>query len=283
MSEFIFDGVRPEIRKILDDSFRKGDPKYDDSEFGRFIVPILFKRDITDNLIVFRKLVEAVMAKNEFVNERSKSDGWLAPRIHNALRLTRREAARKEFWIGLIFQNLDYVWWRFEVNRDNMLGLRRIDGSEYRQIFSQLWWAVEGLRNGSSLLNIDRASSISSLGAFLQHLNMIHSNVIASTLNNYLYDGRKTEMDIIGILKKLNYSLPCFVRDDIAPSSAPNTILLKQWISEKPNLNNLLSDELPQGPPDSSIPKDELDRMIQFIKFIANDGQKQPNMAKFNC
>ncbi|MCY2935263.1 MAG: hypothetical protein NT172_13975 [Planctomycetota bacterium] len=279
MSEFTFDGYRQDVRKILDDSFRKGEPQYSDAELGQYIVPIHFNRDMTENLVIFRKLIDAVMKKQEFCKERSKSDGWLAPRIHNALRLTRREAACKEFWIGLILQNLDYVWWRFEVSKENLLGLRRIDGSEYRQIFSQLWWAVENLRNGSSLINIDKSTGISSLGQFIQHLNMIHSNVLASTLNTYLYDGLKTEMDILEILKKLNYILPCFVRDDIAPSRAPDARLLREWIREKPQLDPLLSDELPQGPPDSPIPRDELDRMLQFVEFVAGQGLKDPLKA----
>ncbi|MEI7922249.1 MAG: hypothetical protein WCJ40_10100, partial [Planctomycetota bacterium] len=71
----------------------------------------------------------------------------------------------------------------------------------------------------------------------------------------------------------------CFVRDDIAPSRAPDARLLSKWIREKPQLDPLLSDELPQGPPDSPIPTDELDRMLQFVEFVAGQGLKDPLKA----
>ena len=193
MSEFTFDGVRPDIRKILDDSFRIGNPKYDDNEFGRFIKPVHFKRDMTDNLIVFRKLIDAVMVKEEFKFERSKSDGWLAPRIHNALRLTRREAACKDFWIGLIFQNLDYVWWRFEVTSKSPIGLDRIVGSDSRMAFTQIWWAAEQLQHDSDYSLASISANSSDLGTYYQSLDNFHSKSIAISLCNWSFRIKQTQ------------------------------------------------------------------------------------------
>jgi hypothetical protein len=272
MSEFTFDGVRPDIRKILDDSFRIGNPKYDDTEFGRFIKPLHFKRDMTDNLIVFRKLIDAVMVKEEFKSERSKSDGWLAPRIHNALRLTRREAACKEFWIGLIFQNLDYVWWRFEVTSNSPIGLDRIVGSDSRMAFAQIWWAAEQLQYDSDYSLASMSANSSDLGMYYQSLDNFHSKPIAISLCNWSFRIKQTHDLNKSLARKLNFCINCFVRDDIAASTGPDIKALRDWIQKKPDLKRLQLDELPQGRSDSPIPKVDLDRMIKFIEYIATDG-----------
>src|SRR4051794_222120 len=54
-------------------------------------------------------------AMNRFEREqRARSDSWLGPRLHHALRLTRQEAARRGVWLFLaIAARPDYVVWRW--------------------------------------------------------------------------------------------------------------------------------------------------------------------------
>lgn len=271
--EFVFDGLNSSIRSILDDSFRRGKPSFDDAELARFISPISFDRDLTTNLVVFRKLVEAVMAKPEFKYERSKSDGWLAPRLHNALRLTRREAARKEFWIGLVFQNLDYLWWRFEVSRNNPVGLDRVLGSDSRMAFAQIWWAAELLVEADYNLSSTSARS-SNLGMYFQTLDLFHSKPLAVALCKESFEKNHGRDYHINTTKKMNLSINCFVRDDIAASYSPDAKAVQKWILEKPKLDELLSDDLCVSLPVSTIDTAGLNKMEQFVEFVADQNSK---------
>lgn len=58
-----------------------------------------------------RELLDEAM--NRFEGKRAAADGWLAPRLHATLRMTRSEAANDELWnfLALVVAP-DYVVWR---------------------------------------------------------------------------------------------------------------------------------------------------------------------------
>lgn len=75
-------------------------------------------------------------------------DQWLAARIHNCIRLSRRDAADSGIWTWFAVTYFrPYIhrrfgkpksWWRFD------------DGNVLRNGVARLWWAAEIVRNGSS-------------------------------------------------------------------------------------------------------------------------------------
>src|ERR1700712_2872433 len=54
---------------------------------------------------------DARRAKGDWDDDRARSDRWLAPRVHFALRLTRFEASDKGTWQWLAVRFPDYVRW----------------------------------------------------------------------------------------------------------------------------------------------------------------------------
>lgn len=95
-------------------------------------------------------------ALHRFQAERpTAADAWLAPRLHETLRLTRREAAEKGLWTYLSLGVApDYVVWR-HLPEPKVDGSRRrvardkFVGAHYKQAFARLWWAAELFRDGS--------------------------------------------------------------------------------------------------------------------------------------
>ena len=172
----------------------------------------------------------------------------------------------------MIFQNLDYVWWRFEVTSKSPIGLDRIVGSDSRMAFTQIWWAAEQLQHDSDYSLASISANSSDLGTYYQSLDNFHSKSIAISLCNWSFRIKQTQELNKALSRKLNFCINCFVRDDIAASTGPDVTTLRDWIQKKPDLKRLLLDELPQGPSDSPIPKVDLDRMIKFIEYIATDG-----------
>lgn len=73
------------------------------------------------------------------VASRVEADQWLGPRLHSALRLTRRQAADKEMWLWLAVRHHDIVVTRW----GSELAEYRWHGDAYFQSLARLWWAAE--------------------------------------------------------------------------------------------------------------------------------------------
>ncbi len=90
-------GLNPAARAALSEDFRRGVVPTADA--GEHVVELDFGRAI--DLDPLREVI--VAAQTKFGNgPPAASDPWLGPRVHAALRLTRREAADKRVWDYLI-------------------------------------------------------------------------------------------------------------------------------------------------------------------------------------
>ncbi len=72
-------------------------------------------------------------------------DGWLAPRVHSALPLRRREAADPKVWGWLTVERYPgLVPHRWKQNaKTGAWPLERLTGDKVRQTLARLWWAAE--------------------------------------------------------------------------------------------------------------------------------------------
>ena len=115
--------------------------------------------------------------------QRATSDRWLGPRLHSALRLSRREAARRGVWRFLgVCVVPDYVRWRFSGDRDDPESpakLERFVGADYKQALSRLWWMSEMFRNGPDYEPATRALGNQDVINNLFRMNVAHHRPIA--------------------------------------------------------------------------------------------------------
>jgi hypothetical protein len=81
------------------------------------------------------------------------SDRWLAPRLHNALRLRRSEAGDKGLWHWVALRYPTYVAYRW----DGLKGITRDRwfGPIQKQAFARLWWGAELFRDGPDYGPVD--------------------------------------------------------------------------------------------------------------------------------
>ncbi|MFC0681775.1 DUF6339 family protein [Lysobacter korlensis] len=83
------------------------------------------------------------------------SDGWLAPRLHSALRLTRAEAGDRGMWQWVAIRFGWYVEWRWgggtAPRRDRWFG------PVHKQAFARLWWGAELFRDGADYSYVELA------------------------------------------------------------------------------------------------------------------------------
>lgn len=100
-------------------------------------------------------LMEEFSARLDTWRDPSTSDGWLAPRLHYALRLTRAEASDPDVWAWLAVRFHWYVEWRWEGRKG--IVENRWRGEIHKQAFARLWWGAELFRNGADYGPVVRA------------------------------------------------------------------------------------------------------------------------------
>jgi hypothetical protein len=111
------------------------------------VAPVVLRGAGPVRIDAFAALMKRFMSGAEIAwPSRPKSDVWLAPRVHWALRLHRSEAADRGIWAYLANAVcVDYVAWRWggEGVADN-----RWDGPHHKHALARLWWGAELFRNG---------------------------------------------------------------------------------------------------------------------------------------
>ena len=101
-----------------------------------------------------RILLDEVMTRYA-QTDAAASDAWLGPRLHAALRLSRREAGNRDLWRFMGLWGADYVRWRFgpspgEHDLDKAAKEERFVGPDSKQAFARLWWMAEVFRDGKT-------------------------------------------------------------------------------------------------------------------------------------
>jgi hypothetical protein len=92
-------------------------------------------------------LIHKLTTKAASLLPNEQLDGWLAPRLHNALRIPRRLAADGPMWTWLALQCPEFIEARFGKSEGKVHPWR------YRTVWSRnglsrLWWGAEMTRNG---------------------------------------------------------------------------------------------------------------------------------------
>ena len=83
------------------------------------------------------------VARKRYPTKPSESDGWLAPRVHATLRLTRREAADRRLWAYLnVAAFPDHVRWRWldPDDQNTPVPIERFLGEDSTNQIGRLWW-----------------------------------------------------------------------------------------------------------------------------------------------
>ncbi|MFF0226206.1 DUF6339 family protein [Streptomyces sp. NPDC004629] len=208
-----------------------------------------------------RDLVDDAM--HQFKGYRTDADGWLAPRLHATLRLTRREAADQRVWNHLALAVApDYVAFRhpptpptrgggqLRINRD------RFKGSADRQCFSRLWWAAEMFRNGGDYAPVVAACANQDLIHNALRLDLLDHRPTAQALVRILEQGViSTGREINGLMTAINTAGATLVYDALAPDEPRDTEALRRWIAEAESAPPVPRHELPTGPDEEPVPE----------------------------
>ncbi|MFI8188772.1 DUF6339 family protein [Streptomyces sp. NPDC085946] len=223
-----------------------------------------------------RELLEEAMRR--FDGGRTAADGWLAPRLHATLRMTRAEAADSRLWNFLaMIVAPDYVVWRHKgtdtTNSPGTAATSRFSGPHYTQAFARLWWAAELLRDGPDYGPVETACRVQDVFNTTLRLDVIDhrptAQAILKVLERLISAGMPRPGDHVNALSSaVNAAGSTLVYDVLAPDSGPDIDALQDWISEAEYSAAVPWERLPEGPDDGSVSPQAVNALLPLFESL---------------
>ncbi|MFF2074499.1 DUF6339 family protein [Kitasatospora sp. NPDC058162] len=253
---------------------------------GREDVPSIALNKVSEPLAVddarfrlhrVRDLIDDAM--DRFRDERpTAADAWLAPRLHETLRLTRREAAEKGLWTFLALGVApDYVVWR-HLPEPKADGARRsvardkFVGAHYKQSFARLWWAAELFRDGPDYRPVTVACGNQDMLNSALRLDVIDHRPTALALVRLMESGAvRTGREVNALTPAVNAAAATLMYDVIAPDAERDGESLRDWIEEAGSALPSPRTGLPEGPEEERAPEDSVRRLVVHFEELFAD------------
>jgi hypothetical protein len=271
-------GLRADIRALVsDENFRNGSQLA--VEYEPYLVDLDLGRKVS--LAPLRAVLEE--GRKRHSKTWSETDGWLAPRVHATLRLTRREASDRRLWAYLnVAAFPDHVRWRWldPDDENSKVPIDRFLGEDSVNQLGRLWWGAELTRNGPDYTRTTKAFRSSQFARSWQVLDVMHQRPAALAIVDFLeqFNDGKGVTDSQGsrMARALNAALRTLALDAVADNPESDAEAIREWISE-PIDETKMMDELPNGPEEKEPISDEaiaevrkhLDVLAQAIGLVS--------------
>lgn len=251
--------LNPEARILLTPEFLLSPNPVDASKFiGEFARPV----EIDTAVELIR------LAMHRFDENSVESDSWLAPRVHLALRLTRREAAELGIWEYLaLIEVPQYVHWRWP-GKDKGTTRKRYCGRLDEQAIARLWWGAELTRNGKNYSPTVDAFKNQDVPNTWFRLNLFHHKPAIQAAIRFTLGKSSDETNRIA--KVIDMALKTTSLDALARSDNSDSATIEEWIAEgAPPITELTNQTLPAGPDEPAIPENHIQSVLSFFERIS--------------
>ncbi|MBT2380368.1 hypothetical protein J7E90_24340 [Streptomyces sp. ISL-111] len=237
--------------------------------------PLPYDGESRAELDPVRALVEDAMY--QFREDRpTAADGWLAPRLHATLRLTRREAADRRIWNYLALGVApDYVVWRHLMAKSegvaSKVAARRFQGPAYTQAFARLWWAAELFRDGPDYAPVVTVCGIQDMLNTALRMDIVDHRPTAQALVRLMKQGTvRTGREVNAVLAAINASAATLMYDVVAPDADRHGKPLREWIEGAESAPAVPRRDLPIGPYEEKTPERSVDVLVDhFAELFA--------------
>ncbi|WP_236005129.1 DUF6339 family protein [Amycolatopsis pittospori] len=215
------------------------------------------------------------VAMERFEERPTDADGWLAPRLHATLRMTRAEAADGRLWNYLaMIAAPDYVVWRHKGTE--ITATSRFSGPHYTQAFARLWWAAELFRNGDDYGPVEVACSVQDVLNTTMRLDVIDHRPTAIAVIRVLEELRRSNVSRLGdrvnaLSSAVNAAGSTLMYDVLAPDEPVDHDAVHDWIAEAAGMAPVHWDRLPDGPDDGEVREDAVIALVPLFKQLLEE------------
>ena len=195
---------------------------------------------------------------------RTASDRWLAPRLHAALRLTKREATYSEIWTYLaVYAFPDYVAWRWGRDRQAALSFTR---DVKKHPFKRLWWGAEMFRNGADYSAVEAALSRSDIANTSLSTRVMNNRAVALGVLRFLAENELGSRQVNPLSTQLRTSAVTVALDSACPNYSESMELDEEWLQAEPRSDEIIA--RPVGPQHGGVLEDEIRRAEAVLKRV---------------
>lgn len=220
-----------------------------------------------------------IEAMERFDGKRASADGWLAPRLHATLRMSRNEAANEQIWNYLALVGAsDYVVWRHK--SVGVVQPSRFSGPHYTQTFSRLWWAAELFRDGDDYRPVEVACGAQDVLNTTMRLDVIDhrptAHAILRIVEKLIAGGTPNIGDQVNALSSaVNAAGSTLLYDVLAPDTSLDDEAVSRWIDDAQYMAPVLWEILPDGPYDGRVAPSSVDSLIPLFEELLDSAPKR--------
>jgi hypothetical protein len=238
------------------------------SDLSQYIEPIGLAADLA--------LVRQLCTKAATMLPVDEMDSWLAPRLHNTLRISRRLASDGGLWVWLSLQVRDFVEARFHAVEG------RVHPWRYRQTWSRnalarLWWGAEMTRNGPSYVEVPLCFARTRTAQFALELMYSWSRPAAIAFVRVAEEGtsgRRITDDLMkGLSTRLRVYLTLRSLDSVSSADDAAEEFDVEWASHTPSLTSLLAPGTKQlvGPSTGTCSEAAISELAAWFREILTE------------
>lgn len=247
--------------RLLTPAFRAGREEVDFSDYER---DVFLGHEVAIEPV--RALLDESMAR--FTSDQgTECDAWLAPRLHYALRLTRREASNRGVWrwLGCVAAP-DYVRWRWGTTEKEPPS-DRFAGPERKHTLGRLWWMAELFRDGPDYAPASAAMMNQDIPNNLFRMDVAHHRPTVQAAVHVL-DGRSGR-EANALAKAINAAATTLLVDVIAPDEPRDADAVARWVQKSAEVDaRAFFDLAPAGPDDPRVPPSSVETMRELLEAL---------------
>ncbi|HYK01015.1 MAG TPA: DUF6339 family protein [Thermoanaerobaculia bacterium] len=245
----------------LNDEFLSGGPK-----------PPLSRLEVDDtdpDAPIDSTLLTALVdhATKNYEDDPDALDSWLAPRLHCAVRWSRRAASDPLRWSWLaVNYGHPYIQARWRAPRTGRVHTWRYTGELLRNGLSRLWWGAEMVRNGPDYGDVARLFRHVRTAQFALELRYSWYRPAAIAFTRVAEpEGKKPLSDDQKrvLSTRANAYLSTLMLEAMATVEGQTTKADEVWYESPPVLRQVI--DTPEGPDDGRVPDEATDRLVTWF------------------
>jgi hypothetical protein len=217
-------------------------------------------------------LLKAVIAKglDRYPDDNNKLDQWLAPRIHNVIRVPRRIASDRRFWAWIAIEfGREYVQHRF--SKEEGIKEFRFTGTHLRNGISRLWWAAELARNGRDYGPVAIALKAVRVAQFALELKYSWYRPAVIAFATICADRKLTDPRMKALSVHLNAYLGTRPVELVGLDESAADVYDHEWWAAAPPSERELFDGNLEGPDDGTASPDAINKLVKWFGNVLDE------------
>lgn len=225
------------------------------------------------------ELLGAVLEEgiDRYEDDINRLDAWLAPRIHNVIRVPRRIASDRRFWAWIAIEfGRDYIKHRFSNGEGSAIKEFRFTGTHLRNGVSRLWWSAELARNGRDYEPVAQVLSAVRIAQFALELRYSWYRPAVIAFARICADRKLTDAKMQALSVRVNAYLGTRPVELIGLDETAAEDYDAEWWAGTPPSKKQLFDGKFEGPDDGRASEVAIEELMNWFGEVLKEMESVP-------